>query len=112
MTWFEVSHYDVDGPCPCPGCTGKVYCINEGSCTCFISPPCFYCTDSEFSCTKCDWDSRFEYIPKAIDKPQKSSPADCMVIIENLKILADNDFAINSVCFGTGKISISIPLFT
>lgn len=113
MTWFEISHYDVDGPCPCPGCEGTVCVINpEGrGCTCFQSAPCGFCTDSEFCCSECDWDSRFEYFaPEIVVKPQKVlPPQSTSLIVGYLKILAENDFIIDSVCFETGNISLLLP---
>ena len=40
----------------CPECYfGKLIYDIEG-CTCFISPPCGVCTDTELSCDRCGWD--------------------------------------------------------
>lgn len=43
------------------GCTGRIEAHEkEGGCTCFINPPCSYCSTPSEYCPECDWDAQEE----------------------------------------------------
>lgn len=48
---------DEGAACPVAGCTGRLEVVHtlEGGCSCFVSPPCSYCTSTELQCPVCDW---------------------------------------------------------
>jgi hypothetical protein len=55
--------YEKGEICNRNGCNGiLVERDTDKCCSCHISAPCSYCTDSRVYCLKCDWDGREEQI--------------------------------------------------
>ncbi len=44
--------------CGRDGCKGAVLIRSPENCTCYINPPCRYCTEPIAYCDVCDWDER------------------------------------------------------
>ena len=55
--------YEKGEKCNRNGCNGVLVEHDvDGCCSCHITAPCSYCTDSRVYCPECDWDGRVEQI--------------------------------------------------